>query len=1015
MTWKSSSFAWLLFTCQQYGVAAQPTWPASTDDLEDILLLNSGYRARGFATAVTPCSAGAGPGRIAAAEWLRTAFHDLATGNTFTGVGGLDGSLMFELSSGENIGSAFQTTLTTYEPFFSSRTSLADVIAAGVYTATRSCGGPIIPVRGGRKDATEAGPIGVPLPGNSAGTFKNQFLRFGYNATEMISFVACGHTIGGVHSANFPDIVAPGTAPNDFAVMDSTPTLFDNKIATEFVDKTTKDPLAVNNPKKPLLNADMVVFTSDSNNATIKSLTDAAAFTSTCKSMFQRMIEIVPAGVTLTDIITPYEVKPYDVQLTLLDGGAQLRLTGDIRIRTTQRTGSPIAQVQLVYKDRTGAAVSTPIGTTYKGDAQGFDDTFSFFNFDTKLSADTSISSFNVIVTISGGNTETWNNNGNGFKVDDSIIYQAPQSCLDGSGKLTVIAAARNGASSPQLSVVVRNPRAASGPIPALSTTTAPMATQSAIGAYQLYSASYTFSGSQGQSAVIGVSAGSSSDNYKNVSSLPTACAPFSSSTPTATPSSSAYAFQGCYTDKGAPRALSASGSADDAMTVDKCATFCKNYQLFGLEYGRECYCGNALDASSTIAGLSDCNMKCSGNSQQTCGAASRLSTYKNLNYVAPGNPNVTGYNYLGCYSEGSAGRALIDSATASDAMTVQACATFCNGSPYFGVEYSKECYCGATLQAGSTLQNANDCSMLCAGNSTQYCGAGNRLNIYQKATASSSSTPTPTPTPSSSSVVLPSIASSPSSTSTNLVTSTVTLQSSSSSPAASSTPTPSPSSSSALPTTLTPSSTSSASPTGPSLDGFTYSGCIVDAVGSRVLASKSTQSDNNTYANCASFCDGYQYFGVEYGRECYCADKLPDTVQKKSDTECAMLCTGNSTQSCGDASRITVFKSLTIYPQPSNPAITGYNYTGCHTDSVGARVLQGSFLFDANMTVAECAQYCSGTKYFGTEYGGECYCGNEFSHDTQLAPESDCSFVCGGNKAQYCGAANRLSLWTKV
>jgi hypothetical protein len=923
----------------------------------------------------------------------------MATGSTFTGIGGLDGSIAFELGSGENLGSAFVTTLTTFAPFFSSQTSLSDLISAGVYTAARSCGGPIVPVRGGHIDATAAGGSGVPLPGNSAGTFRNQFLRIGYSSTEMIAFVACGHTLGGVHAGNFPDNLPVGTAPNDFRGMDTTPAVFDNRIAVEFVDGTTRNPLVIG-ASRPLLNPDNVVFSSDSGNGTIKSLAqNAANFTTVCGNMFQRMIEVVPSGVTLTSTIKAYEVRPYGLQLTLLSGGAQIKFTGEIRVRTTQRTS--ITGVQVVYKDRTGAAVSTPITAIPTGDASGFDDTFSFFGFDTTLSASTSISSFTVVVSSLGGTSQTFDNNGNGFGIDDSVIYQVPQSCIDTSGHLTVVAAVRNGA-SPNLNVVVKNPRASPNPVPSLSTATTAMATQSAVGSYQLYSGTYTFSGSQAQSAVFGVTAGSATVKNKSPSGLPTACSPLGSSTPTTTPSSPAFAFQGCYYDAGAPRALSGSGSADDTMTVEKCSIFCKNFQLFGLEYGRECYCGNALHSSSTPMGLSDCNMPCSGNSQEKCGAGNRMSTYKNLDFVAPVSPSIAGYNYLGCYSEGSAGRALIDSATASDAMTVQACATFCNGATYFGVEYGAECYCGAQLQTGSTLQPSDDCSMLCAGNSTQFCGAGNRLNMYQKAVSSSSSTlssststvvssssvssSTPTPTTSSSSVV-----------STSSTTTTPSSSSSSSSSTTSSVPTPTPS--------------------GPSLAGYTYSGCYVDSVASRLLSGKSSSSSSQTYANCASYCDGYQYFGVEYGGECYCADKFSSsaTVEQRADSECGMACTGAPTAKCGDASRITVFKSNTVFTPPGNPEIEGYTYAGCHTDSVGERVLQDAYYFDSTMTIEKCKALCVGTNYFGTQYGGECYCGNAFAHESQLVSESECSFVCGGNKSEYCGAGNRLSLYEKT
>ncbi|KAF2119334.1 hypothetical protein BDV96DRAFT_343140 [Lophiotrema nucula] len=1075
MIWRISTRTWILLACQQYGASAQTTWPASTDEFEDIMFLTQGYRARHFADAVTPCSSGHGPGRITAAEWLRTAFHDMATGSVFTGIGGLDASLVYETQSGENIGTAFVSSLTTYAPFFSSRTSMADLIALGVYAGVRACGGPAVPVRGGRVDATASGPQGVPLPQNGIGTFKNQFTRFGYNNTEMIQFVACGHTIGGVHSVNFPDVVPANQAgPDGLNSTDTTPTIFDNKIATEYIQGTTKDPLVIGPSVQAKINSDFQVFNSDGN-VTMKALQSADTFASVCKNMFQKMIEIVPSGVTLTPVIKPYEVKPYDLQLTLLDGGSQLQFTGDIRIRTTQRLVSSIAQVQLVYKDRTGATVSTPISTTHSGDANGFDDTFTFFEFSTKISTDTSISSFDVVITSAGGGTETLNNNGASFRIDDTVVFQAPQSCLGASSNLTVIAAIRNGTTSPSLRVVVQNPRASPIIVPSLSTASVAMASQTAIGAYQLYSASYAFTGSQASSALFGVFAGSSSDNYKNASTLPSACKPLSSSPPTSTPSSTAFTFQGCYYDAGVPRALSGAGSVSDTMTVEQCASFCgTTYRYFGLEYGRECYCGNALDASSTTMGLSDCNMPCAGNSKETCGAASRLSYYKSNKYSPPGVAQVSGYGYLGCYSEGTAGRALSDTNTASDSMTAENCAAFCSGSTYFGLEYGRECYCGSTINAGSANQTATDCNMVCAGNSSEYCGAGNRLNVYRKNIVTSSTTPTPTPTPSalSSSVASSSsalISSSQSvnsastvivfSTSTTVATSTVAPSSSfstihssissssssafstassdsvaviptDSSPTSTLTPTLAHSSttSSDIPTTLVSSSsitaassstTSSSTATGPSLPGYTYQGCITDTVTSRTLPAKSTQNNANTWTSCASFCDGYMYFGVEYGSECYCGDRLANATSSPSsfapESECNMACSGDSTAQCGAANRLNVFKSLTVTQAPANPVVVGYNYTGCHTDAVGARILLQNYSFDSNMTVEKCGAFCNGAKYFGTEYGGECYCGDEFANPTTLVDETECSFMCSGNKLEYCGGANRVSLWEKI
>ncbi|KAF2267176.1 heme peroxidase, partial [Lojkania enalia] len=749
MIWRSAPLALILLACREYVVGAQQTWPASIDELEDIMLLNTGYRARGFADAVTPCSKGVAPGRRAAAEWILTAFHDVSTGNVFTGVGGLDASIVFEAVGAENVGPAFTQTLTNFAPFLSSRSSMADLIAMGVYTAVRSCGGPIIPIRAGRRDATSGGGTGVPQPQNSLGTFRNQFTRFGFGTdAEMIQLVACGHTVGGVHGESHPLIVPPGSAPNDVVSLDSTPDVFDNKIVTEWLDWNTTDPMVVGPSIQNTRDSDKRVFIADGN-VTMNALRSPETFRTVCQQVLQKMIDVVPSGVVLTAAIQPYEVKPYDVQLTLLGGGLLISFSGDIRIRTTNRPSASIANVQLVYKDRTGTSVSTPIGTFHSGEAQGFDDTFTFYGFSEILPTDTSISSFNVVIYSTSGSYEVLDNNGDGFVVDDSILYQEPQSCLDASGMLTVVAAVRNGISaSPSLKVVVKNPRSSPVVVSALSTATAAMATQSAIGAYQLYSAAYTFSSSQDpQDSSFGVFAGSASDDFKKVTALHTACTPLGTTAPsptssltiistsstTPTPTPSGFVHQGCYFDALVPRALSGPSTTDEQMTVAKCTTFCSSHQYFGLEYGQECYCGNTLDSSSYLVSSTECNMACSGDPSEMCGAASRMNLYKNSSRSTPISPQIDGYNNLGCYNEPSSVRALSDKETSSSTMTVESCASFCSGATYFGVEYGSECYCGSTLNTDSTKQPDADCSMVCSGNGSELCGGPYRLNIYQK------------------------------------------------------------------------------------------------------------------------------------------------------------------------------------------------------------------------------------------------------------------------------------------
>ena len=94
-------------------------------------------------------------------------------------------------------------------------------------------GGPEVPFRGGRVDARRAGPAGVPQPQEALDSHVASFKRQGFNASEMIALIACGHTFGGVQHAPFPDIVPEMNDPNNTqssAHFDSTFTHFDNNV-----------------------------------------------------------------------------------------------------------------------------------------------------------------------------------------------------------------------------------------------------------------------------------------------------------------------------------------------------------------------------------------------------------------------------------------------------------------------------------------------------------------------------------------------------------------------------------------------------------------------------------------------------------------------------------------------------------------------------------------------------------------------------------------------------------------
>lgn len=103
---------------------------------------------------------------------------------------------------------------------------------------------------------------------------------------------------------------------------------------------------------------------------------------------------------------------------------------------------------------------------------------------------------------------------------------------------------------------------------------------------------------------------------------------------------------------------------------------------------------------------------------------------------TSAGNVNFT---YYSCVSEPSAGKVLpwqLDNN--GTAMTIPRCLAVCAPYRYAGVEYGRECWCGNALNlagnAGATPgANVSDaqCNFPCPGNSSEFCGAGNRLNLY--------------------------------------------------------------------------------------------------------------------------------------------------------------------------------------------------------------------------------------------------------------------------------------------
>ncbi|EEU38288.1 uncharacterized protein NECHADRAFT_34566, partial [Fusarium vanettenii 77-13-4] len=211
-----------------------------------------------------------------------------------------------------------------------------------------------------------------------------------------------------------------------------------------------------------------------------------------------------------------------------------------------------------------------------------------------------------------------------------------------------------------------------------------------------------------------------------------------------------AAVYTGCYIDGGAGgRTLPGVVFTGSSVSLDTCFAFCKklNFPLFGMEYGRECYCGYAPKTQSSIAPDGDCRMPCAGDASQKCGAGNRISIWNNTLYTPMASPESFNIQpqYLGCYTEGKKGLALGKAKTSNSKMTVEVCANYCanKGLAFMGVQNGQDCYCSnAGPSSGSVEAPEKECNVVCKGNKGQKCGAANRLNVYKVNAAKNSAKP---------------------------------------------------------------------------------------------------------------------------------------------------------------------------------------------------------------------------------------------------------------------------------
>ena len=203
---------------------------------------------------------------------------------------------------------------------------------------------------------------------------------------------------------------------------------------------------------------------------------------------------------------------------------------------------------------------------------------------------------------------------------------------------------------------------------------------------------------------------------------------------------------------------------------------------------------------------------------------------------------------------------------------------------------------------------------------------------------------------------------------------------------------------------------------------------CIAEGTTGRALVGASTSGSNMTPQVCIAYCQkqGLPIAGLEYGGECYCGSVLVNGASLNTpSSSCGMTCNGNSLQTCGGPSALSLFIQTSSLPSGISSDLTtitaslpsGWSAasTSCVAEGSTGRALAASSFTSASMTVPMCLNYCQskGYQYAGLEYSGECYCDSSLQSGASLSLGSKlCTMQCSGAPGTICGGPSALSLY---
>ncbi|CAM9882779.1 unnamed protein product, partial [Ectocarpus fasciculatus] len=86
---------------------------------------------------------------------------------------------------------------------------------------------------------------------------------------------------------------------------------------------------------------------------------------------------------------------------------------------------------------------------------------------------------------------------------------------------------------------------------------------------------------------------------------------------------------------------------------------------------------------------------------------------------------------HLGCYADDRDDRLFRAGKIDLEENSVEACRAACSGSPRFGLQYGRECWCGTDDEDYTKHGTSTDCDYSCKGNEDYTCGGFDAMNIF--------------------------------------------------------------------------------------------------------------------------------------------------------------------------------------------------------------------------------------------------------------------------------------------